>query len=95
MLSFIVLMRDPAHQPELEGLLHGEGITPCYFNGLVSMEPEELPKVYVFSYRSDTLQISSTLIRQKRKSAEQVDQFVHKEVKHIMEENKLYENRGL
>lgn len=95
MLSFIVLLREPTHLAEVTALLHQENITPFEVDNLVPTLSEELPMVYLFSYQSDTLMISSTLIRQKRQATELIDQYVPEEVKHIMEENKLYETRGL
>ena len=92
-LSFIVILREESHETQVEQLLLKEGITPRrqYSNPLVN--EEEIPSVYLFSYSSDTLGISSTFIRQKVKSSgyEQVEQYVIEEVKKIMEEYDLYE----
>ena len=56
---------------------------------LINEEKEE--RVYLFSYESDKLAISSTLIREKIKHAQQINGLVEAEVKKIMEEYKLYE----
>jgi nicotinate-nucleotide adenylyltransferase len=88
-VSFIVIIRNPAHSEAIEGLLEEEGIRPHYGPG--GPGGEKLPCVHIYSYVSDKLAISSTLIRQKIKSSEAVDGFVEEEVKKIMEENELYE----
>jgi len=80
-LSFIVVVRKPGHGEAVEALLNGEDLS--------LYGPS--PSVRLFSYRSETLSISSTLIRGKIKDSQQIDAFVEEEVKKIMEENKLYE----
>lgn len=74
-LPFIVVLRDPGHAPAVENLLN----------------EEKVEGVYLFSYDSDKLDISSTLIREKIKQSQPVDGLVEEEVKKIMEEYKLYE----
>jgi nicotinate-nucleotide adenylyltransferase len=78
-LPFIVVLRDPEHRQAVERLLKEESI----------MSPSS---VHIFSYESDKLSISSTLIREKIKQSQQIDGFVEEEVKKIMEEYKLYES---
>lgn len=78
-LPFIVVLRDPEHRQAVEHLLKEESIMPS-------------PPVHIFSYESDKLSISSTLIREKIKQSQQIDGFVEEEVKKIMEEYKLYES---
>jgi len=92
-LSFIVVLRKEAHKEEVVRLLEGEGIIPCFNAALSGGGNGEIEEhtVYIFSYRSDKLRISSTLIRQKIKLSGYIDGLVEKEVKKIMEENKLYE----
>lgn len=79
-LSFIVVLREPGHREAIEMLLKEEKIT---------FHPSS-PSVHIFSYESDKLLISSTLIREKVKLSQQIDDFVDNEVIKIMEENKLY-----
>ena len=76
-LPFIVVLRNPGHRQAVEGLLKEISLTPP-------------PAVHIFSYESDKLAISSTLIREKIKQSQQIDGFVEEEVKKIMEEHKLY-----
>ena len=81
-LTFIVVLRKPGHKQAVETLLQEENIT---------LSPHS-PSVHIFYYESDKLFISSTLIREKIKLSQQIDDFVEKEVKKIMEEYKLYES---
>lgn len=74
-LPFIVVLRDPAHAPAVETLLN----------------EEKVEGAYLFSYESDKMDISSTLIREKIKQSQPIDGLVEAEVKKIMEEYKLYE----
>lgn len=86
-LSFIVVLRKEKDKERIEALLAGENPAPCF-----DMEQAAgTPTIYMYSYRSDKLFISSTLIRKKRRLSEAVDDLVDKEVKKIMLENKLYE----
>lgn len=78
-LPFIVVLRKAGHRQAVEGLLKELSLMPP-------------PTVHIFSYESDKLAISSTLIREKIKQSQQVDGFVEEEVKKIMEEHKLYES---
>lgn len=86
-LPFIVVFRERSDKNRVEALLKAENITPC----LNVTEWKKLPCIYFFSYRSDKLLISSTLIREKVKMSQPIDKFVEKEVQKIMEEYKLYE----
>jgi nicotinate-nucleotide adenylyltransferase len=81
-LSFIVILRKPGHKEAVEALLEQEQIS---LHGPSS-------KVCLFNYQSETLSISSTLIREKVKQSQPVDDLVEREVKKIMEENNLYES---
>lgn len=81
-LTFIVVLRKPGHKQAVETLLKEENITLS----------SHAPSVHIFYYESDKLFISSTLIREKIKLSQQIDDFVEKEVKKIMEEYKLYES---
>ncbi|MDQ1351465.1 MAG: nicotinate-nucleotide adenylyltransferase [Acidobacteriota bacterium] len=74
-LPFIVVLRDPAHAPVVENLLN----------------EEKVERVHLFSYQSDKLDISSTLIREKIKQSQSIEGLVEEEVKKMMEVNKLYE----
>lgn len=87
-LSFIVVLRADKDKEKVETLLKEENLTPCFdLNRLT-----ETPVVYIYSYYSDKLFISSTLIRKKRRLCEAVDDLVDKEVNKIMSEYKLYES---
>lgn len=81
-LSFIVVIRKPGHKEAVEALLKEENIS---LHGPSS-------RVSLFSYQSGTLSISSTLIRERIKQSQPVDDLVEGVVKKIMEENKLYES---
>jgi nicotinic acid mononucleotide adenylyltransferase len=48
--------------------------------------------VYLFSYYSDTIHLSSTMVRRRVKSKATVEGMVPREVIKIMEEHKLYES---
>jgi nicotinate-nucleotide adenylyltransferase len=76
-LSFIVVLRKPSHRQAIKTLLKEENVS-C--------------PVHIFSYNSDKLYISSTLIREKVKQCQPIDGLVDEEVKKIMEEYKLYES---
>lgn len=76
MLPFIVVLREPGHAAEVEQLVN----------------EEKEKQVYLYSYESDKLDISSTLIRDKIKHAQPINSMVAEEVKKIMEEYKLYES---
>lgn len=90
-LFFIVVIRKESDKKKVEALLHEENLAPCYDVKRFTAA-SETPTVYIYSYRSDKLHISSTLIRKKRRLSEDVDGLVDREVKKIMLENKLYEN---
>ncbi|MCP5106222.1 MAG: nicotinate (nicotinamide) nucleotide adenylyltransferase [bacterium] len=79
-LSFIVVLRGGGHREAVERLLQDENIR---FDGPSA-------PVHLFSYESDMLFISSTLIRDRVKRSQGVDGLVEEEVKKIMEENNLY-----
>lgn len=89
-LSFIVVLRKENHGKEIVNLLKEENLRPCFYKNVLD-EMEEKNTVYIFSYRSKNLTVSSTLVRKKIKLSENIAGFVEKEVKKIMEENKLYE----
>jgi nicotinate-nucleotide adenylyltransferase len=88
-LSFIVVLRAGKDKKEVEALLKEESLSPC-FDININETPGK-PKIYIYSYRSDKLFISSTLIRERRGRVEAVTGLVDKEVEKIMLENKLYE----
>ncbi|UCH92313.1 MAG: nicotinate-nicotinamide nucleotide adenylyltransferase [Candidatus Aminicenantes bacterium] len=93
-LPFIVVLRKEADKPAVKKLLRDEGITGYDITPPKRNHPEKSP-VYIFTYQSDCLGISSTFIRQKIKLSgyEGIENFVGKEVKKIMEENNLYEEK--
>jgi nicotinate-nucleotide adenylyltransferase len=94
-LSFIVLLRKEPDRANVELLLKEEGILPSYGNNMIEQNhiPAEKPAVYLFTYQSEHLFISSTLIRKKIKQSgyQSVINFVCQETREIMEENNLYE----
>lgn len=98
-LSFIVILRKELDGTLVGQLLKEEGITPYYSSDISQQKPNPAgkPAVYIFSYQSEHLFISSTLIRKKIKLSgyKFIENFVGEEVKKIMEENKLYEKRGI
>jgi len=83
---FIVLLRKPSHLGSIRDLLESEHI-PC---SLDSGSIPDLPGVYIHTYQSSQLQISSTRIRQRIRLNRSVAQLVPKEVLKIIEENDLY-----
>ncbi|MEN8152466.1 MAG: nicotinate-nucleotide adenylyltransferase [Acidobacteriota bacterium] len=85
--NFIVVMRNKNQQKKVSDLLSSEKIIPRTKN----RENPEIPSVCFFSYASDKLDISSTIVREKIKKRESVKKFLNNEVKNIIEEYKLYE----
>lgn len=98
-LSFIVVIRKEPDRTAVEQLLKEEGLIPYYRSDITQQKPNPAGKsaVYIFSYQSEYLFISSTLIRNKIKLSgyKLIENFVFEEVKKIMEENRLYEKRGI
>jgi nicotinate-nucleotide adenylyltransferase len=94
-LSFIVVLRKDPDRTAVEQLLKEEGLIPYYSIDISRQKPNPAgkPAVYIFSYQSGNLFISSTLIRKKIKLSgyKLIKNFVGEEVKKIMEENNLYE----
>lgn len=86
--SFIVVLREEKHRSIIQNLLNKDNIPIC----LDVNNKIDFPCVYIYSYDSVKLFISSSLIRKKVKSYESIDNLVQKEVKKIMEEYNLYEN---
>jgi nicotinic acid mononucleotide adenylyltransferase len=90
-----VVLRKGFHQTAVEQLLKEEGLIPYYSSNISGQKPNPGGKsaVYLFSYQSEYLFISSTLIRKKVKLSgyKLIENLVGKEVKKIMEENNLYE----
>jgi nicotinate-nucleotide adenylyltransferase len=94
-LSFIVILRKERDRTAVEQLLKEEDLIPYYSNDISRQKPNPAgkPAVYIFSYQSGNLFISSTLIRKKIKLSGYglIENFVSEEVKKIMEGNNLYE----
>lgn len=86
-IPFIVILRGAHDRQRVRDLLKKENIIPL--TDPVAMS--DLPLVYLFSYHSDTIHLSSTMIRERVKSNASIEGMVPKEVIKIMEENKLYE----
>jgi nicotinate-nucleotide adenylyltransferase len=87
-IPFIVILRTAHIRPRVEKLLKNENIPPLTDPAATSA----LPRVYLFSYHSNTIHLSSTMIRERIKSKLAIDGMVPREVKKIMEEHKLYES---
>jgi len=90
MLPFIVVLRNLEHQQEVTELLADEGITPIPYRRAKELD-EAQSRVYFYTYDSQWLHLSSTMIRSRAMNSESVDGFVHRDVKKIMEEKGLYE----
>ncbi len=92
-LSFIIVLRVPDHKDAVTALLNEENLEPRLETpGPDAPEAQQSEKgFYLYTYSSDKLFISSTLIRKKVQAAEPVDELVDEKVKHIMEEYNLYE----
>ena len=90
-LSFIVVLRKEPDRTAVEQLLKEEGLIPYYSNDIFRQKPNPAgkPAVYIFSYQSGNLFISSTLIRKKIKLSGYglIENYVSEEVKKIMEGN--------
>lgn len=89
MISFIVILRLDHHKSMVIQLLEEENIP--YTTNSLGQESFSDSKVYLYSYHSGTIDISSTLIREHVRESKNIEHFVDSEVKKIMEENKLYE----
>ncbi len=86
LVNFIVVMRTLKQESEVTDLLEKENITPVAHG-----EPElNKPAVYYYSYESNHLDLSSTQIRHLAGREKNIDGFVNKKVKEIIEENDLY-----
>jgi nicotinate-nucleotide adenylyltransferase len=85
-VSFIVVLRKPAHLKKIEKLMREERHCWCRH----PQRPSSDPCAHVFSYQSEKLEISSTQIRRAVKAALPVDHLVDKKVKKMMEVNNLY-----
>ena len=86
--SFVVVLREKKHRDIIQNLLNEENIPVCFD---VSKQIDS-PCVYICSYDSDKLFISSTFIREKIKFSESIEDLVQIEIKKIMEEYNLYGN---
>ncbi len=86
LINFIIVMRNSDQEKEVSQLLKEEGITP------VSQGKPEVDStaVYYYSYRSNYLDLSSTLIRNLIGRGKSVSKMVNKKVKEIIKENDLY-----
>lgn len=85
--SFIIVMRSENQQEKVLDLLRSEKIRP----ETETNENHETPSAYFFSYTSDKLAISSTIVRDRIKKGKSVKNLVNDKVKKIIEEHKLYE----
>lgn len=87
-LSFIVVLRKVGHRQRVTELLAEEDFPVC--DGAFPGPSFGLPCAILFSYESDQLPISSTMIREKIKSSHPIGPFVDEGVKKIIEEYGLY-----
>jgi nicotinate-nucleotide adenylyltransferase len=86
-IFFIIALRRPGHRAKVEKLLRAEGIP---FGPGCENAPGP-PAAYLLAYASEHLALSATAVRGKRSRGRDVSQDVDKNVRTIMEENKLYE----
>lgn len=94
LVSFIVVLRKPGHREAVEDLMKDENVETLSAPDSFKDSEMNTPAVYMYAYQSDKLFISSTLVRERVKSAQPIDGLVEEEVEKIMEDNKLYERRG-
>lgn len=85
-IFFIVVLRKPSHKPKLEALLRRENIPlkPACQPGI------EPPCVFLFGYRSERLEISSTKIRKWARNQGSLNAFIPDEVEKFIQEHNLY-----
>jgi nicotinate-nucleotide adenylyltransferase len=87
-ISFIVVLRKSGHRQKVIELLKEENIPIC--DEADQGQRPTSPCANLFSYESDQLPISSTMIREKIKSCRPIDPFLDKRIKKIIEEYGLY-----
>lgn len=88
---FIIVMRKNGHYSRVEHLLRSENIP-------IGRAPENSPMpptAFLYSYASAYLTLSATAVRKKVARGQDISLWVEKSVQTIMEENKLYEDRGI
>lgn len=88
-LSFIVVLRREGARARVLNLLSEENITCIGEPGRI----DDHPCIYIYAYDSPRLSLSSTMIRERIDQGLPIDDLVGEEVKKIMEENRLYENK--
>jgi nicotinate-nucleotide adenylyltransferase len=89
LIPFIVLLRSEEHLKKIKALAKREGVGVCEnFN----KEDYHSSKIYIYRYKSDKLDISSTLIRNNSRNKKSIKGLVTGEVEQIMKELNLYEN---
>jgi len=86
-IPFIVLIRKEEHIEKLKLLISEENLN---YTDIIDFN-YETPMIYLVKYESDTMDISSTLIRKLLKNKKKVDNLIDKDIKEIIKENKLYE----
>ncbi len=87
-IPFIVLIRKEEHISKVKELIKQEGIEYTENTDI----NYKVPLIYLIKYDSDTINISSTLIRNRLKNKKRVDNLIDKDIKDIIQENKLYES---
>jgi nicotinate-nucleotide adenylyltransferase len=87
-ISFIVVLRKRGHRQRVIELLKEEGIPGC--DEADQGQQVTWPCADLFSYESDQLPVSSTMIRERIKSGRPIDSFLDKRIIKIIEEYGLY-----
>jgi len=86
-IFFIIVIRKKSHQARVEHLLRSENIP---FGRQAEAVPQP-PAAFLYAYTSDLLSLSATQVRKDKARGLDISPWVEKNVKTIMEENKLYD----
>jgi len=86
-IFFIIVIRKKGHQARVEHLLRSESIP----FGAEAVNAPQPPAAFLYAYASDLLSLSATAVRKYNARGLDISPWVEKNVKTIMEENKLYE----
>jgi len=96
MISFIVVFRKESHREKVINLLEKIDIKydDSWFNGKkIAKRKINDKKVFFYSYHSDKLSFSSTIVREKIKNGENIKYLVNPDVIDIIKGNNLYGNK--
>jgi len=88
MISFIVLLRKDEHKKDIIKILEKIGVK--YEKNFTNEIDEKEFKVFFYSYKSDTLKNSSTIVRKRIKDGLGIEDLVHPAVAEIIKGNNLY-----